>query len=443
MPLKVKVISYKGHPPAERIETSFNESGGTIGRTAERHNNHLTLPDPERYISRNHALIRYENGIYTLTDTSKDGTYINDKKARVSRDTVTLADGDRIWIGDYELSVHIFSDSIDAPQDNSRWWPEGDVWNGTAGEPGHSGQPDSSPIHDAFAPPEITNPQGQIPQDFDFRELIGSLNEPRNEASDSEDFMHTNADAAGYSGAQPKPLEPYSFEGPPASPGASPEPADNRSHTSPAISDTSFDSAAPDGEKRRQQAQGGLLQIFLQAAGINDSRSLQNEDIAELMKTIGTIFREMTQGLMTVLRGRTEVKTQLQLPVTVIKPVENNPLKFFPNVDEAIQQLLTRKQPGFVDPVKAVREGFADVMNHQLAITAGIQAAAIKLIERFDPEKIAKQFEKRVAFKKKAKSWDSYRQVYAEIAEEALEDFFGESFAQAYEAQIRQLHPKE
>ncbi|MFY9941356.1 MAG: type VI secretion system-associated FHA domain protein, partial [Desulfobacterales bacterium] len=84
----------------------------------------------------------------------------------------------------------------------------------------------------------------------------------------------------------------------------------------------------------------------------------------------------------------------------------------------------------------------ADIMNHQLAMTAGIQAAVIRLLERFDPHIFSKQNEEGVVFKRKAKSWDAYRQAYTEIASQALEDFFGEPFAQAYEEQIRKLRPK-
>jgi type VI secretion system protein ImpI/type VI secretion system protein len=150
----------------------------------------------------------------------------------------------------------------------------------------------------------------------------------------------------------------------------------------------------------------------------------------------------MVDGLMAVLRGRSELKNQLRVQATVLKPADNNPLKFYRIVDEALKQLLTKDQAGFADAMDAVREGFADIMNHQLAMTAGIQAAVIKMLDRFDPQQFAKQYEEGVVFQRKAKSWDAYRQSYIEIADKALEDFFGEAFAQAYEEQIRKLRSK-
>jgi predicted component of type VI protein secretion system len=81
-------------------------------------------------------------------------------------------------------------------------------------------------------------------------------------------------------------------------------------------------------------------------------------------------------------------------------------------------------------------------MNHQLAMTAGIQAAVIALLKRFDPQHFDRQNDNGVLFKRKAKSWDTFRRSYNEIVNEALENFFGEAFIHAYEEQIRKLRRK-
>jgi type VI secretion system protein len=446
MPLEVKVIRYKGQPPVNQLDVHLNEDGGTIGRAP---NNHLTLPDPDRFISRNHASIRYENGICTLTDTSTDGTFIHNKTTRVHRESVTLADGDHLWIGEYELSVHVLfnesipsDDAIEAPQDNPSWWPGEDLWKENQRQPARMDEPDDSPLHDAFRPPGIADeldPQGEIPQDFDFSELIGDLDKPAGKSAEPDVFWEKPAGRPDPFQAKPPPLPSDPFETRPDAPPTAPTAAPDKAPARTRPPEASIASDSPDSERIRREARREVLRIFLEAAGVTDESAVPTENIDELMKVVGIVFREMVQGLMTVLRGRTEIKTQLQLPVTIIKPVENNPLKFFPNADEAMQQLLTQKQPGYVDPVNAVREGFTDVMNHQLAITAGIQAAVINLIERFNPEKFDAQNERGALFQKKAKPWERYRQAFTQMAEEALEEFFGKSFARAYEAQIRQL----
>jgi type VI secretion system FHA domain protein len=184
---------------------------------------------------------------------------------------------------------------------------------------------------------------------------------------------------------------------------------------------------------------GNLLNEFFKAAGIEDTSFLPQEQYPELMQTLGAVFKELIDGLMTVLRARSELKSQFRVSMTVLQSVENNPLKFSPTVFEALKFLLTKDQPGFVDAVDAVREGYQDVMNHQLAITAGVQASLMSLVSRFDPQKFARKYEEGIVLQKKAKCWDAYRQAYRDVAREALENFFGEEFARAYEEQILKL----
>jgi type VI secretion system FHA domain protein len=191
--------------------------------------------------------------------------------------------------------------------------------------------------------------------------------------------------------------------------------------------------------ERSPEDYGDLLSEFFKAAGIEDSSFLTPEQYPELMRTMGTVFKELIDGLMTVLRARSELKSQFRVSMTVLQSVENNPLKFSPTVFEALKLLLATNQPGFVDAVDAVREGYQDVMNHQLAITAGVQASLMSLVSRFDPQKFARKYEEGIVLQKKAKCWDAYRQAYRDIAREALENFFGEEFARAYEEQIVKL----
>ena len=91
---------------------SFDQNGGTLGRSSE---NHFVLDDPQRFVSRNHAVISYENGLYYLTDTSTEGTFVTNKDLHLRGDRTQLADGDTLRIGDYDLMVTITGgDSGDA-----------------------------------------------------------------------------------------------------------------------------------------------------------------------------------------------------------------------------------------------------------------------------------------------------------------------------------------
>ncbi len=79
---------------------------------------------------------------------------------------------------------------------------------------------------------------------------------------------------------------------------------------------------------------------------------------------------------------------------TMIQPVQNNPLKFAPNVDEAMLLLLRRDNQAFMAPDRAVADSFEDLKAHQLAVMAGVQAAIRHLLARFEPAALEARFGK-------------------------------------------------
>ena len=67
------VMTYNG-APAEPVEASFDELGGTIGRAD---GNLMVLPDPERTISRVHAKVVYRKGNYAIEDRGSNPILVN------------------------------------------------------------------------------------------------------------------------------------------------------------------------------------------------------------------------------------------------------------------------------------------------------------------------------------------------------------------------------
>jgi type VI secretion system FHA domain protein len=183
------------------------------------------------------------------------------------------------------------------------------------------------------------------------------------------------------------------------------------------------------------------LQNFFKAAGMENVDNLQENDISELMHTLGMILRESINGLMTILRGRSELKSQLRVVMTTFKATENNPLKFSPSAETVLKTFLIDRNPGFLDAVEAIREGFEDIKNHELAVNAGVQVSLLHTLKRFDPDQFEKKLEERFVINKKARCWKEYRQAYRQLIEEALDDFFGKEFVRAYEEQMNKLRP--
>jgi pSer/pThr/pTyr-binding forkhead associated (FHA) protein len=149
MSLILKVISFKGQSIQKPMLISFDRNGGTIGRSLS---NDFVLPDPNRYISRCHAKIFFENGYYYLQDTSSSGIYLPNKNINLKMSSIILKDGDKIHIGDYELIVilqNIQSETNTSANDQSIDYPEND-------KPANLS----------------TEPTIAIPEQFDFEELL-------------------------------------------------------------------------------------------------------------------------------------------------------------------------------------------------------------------------------------------------------------------------------
>ena len=101
--LTLRIQSYRKQAPAAPVERRFDQLGGTIGRAA---GNDLELPDPGKYISRNHSKIDFADGKYTLMDLGANPSWINDRPVGAGKSAV-LEDGDRLLIGDYVLEVSV------------------------------------------------------------------------------------------------------------------------------------------------------------------------------------------------------------------------------------------------------------------------------------------------------------------------------------------------
>jgi type VI secretion system FHA domain protein len=181
-----------------------------------------------------------------------------------------------------------------------------------------------------------------------------------------------------------------------------------------------------------------LFNAFLQGAGV-ECNEIRPEQQTETLHRIGQMFRKLIDGTVAVLRSRAEFKSLCRVNMTVIRATNNNPLKFTVSTDDVLRQLLENKTNGFIASTAAIEEAFNDIMNHQLAMQAGIQASLTDLLKTFDPKIIEKQFEQGIVLQKKAKCWDKYEETYRNTVEDAVENFFGEEFVKAYEKQMNLL----
>lgn len=185
---------------------------------------------------------------------------------------------------------------------------------------------------------------------------------------------------------------------------------------------------------------------LIAAMGLDASR-LNDEQIQEISVMTGELMREIVDGMMQILRSRTSIKNEFRMNVTTIQPVENNPLKFSVGVDDALENMFIKKSNAYKKPVEAFREGFQEIGEHQVAMIAGIRHGFERMMERFNPEILEKNFNKQgkggvIPGMQKAKYWNNYNEYYkgfVDNMESSFQHLFGSDFVHAYENQLRKL----
>lgn len=99
--MRISVISFNGAPPARPLAYDFDSRGGAIGREE---GNELTLPDPERHISRVQARIEFDGASFVFVDMGANPSSVNDRPVGKGN-RVVLAGGERLAIGGYVLEA--------------------------------------------------------------------------------------------------------------------------------------------------------------------------------------------------------------------------------------------------------------------------------------------------------------------------------------------------
>ena len=194
-----------------------------------------------------------------------------------------------------------------------------------------------------------------------------------------------------------------------------------------------------------------LLQALIE--GLGTGRSLPVTQLTPgLMRLLGSLLAESVAGTIELLRTRATAKSQMRADVTAIRPRQNNPLKFSPTPEVALQHLLTPSVPGFLPARPAVRDAFRDLRAHEEAVMAAMRASVAALLQHFDPRTLESQLVRKtglgslLAGGRRAQLWDAYQALFAQLSTEAEDDFhsvYGRAFLKAYETQLAALQAAE
>lgn len=184
-----------------------------------------------------------------------------------------------------------------------------------------------------------------------------------------------------------------------------------------------------------------LKQAFLKGAGL--SADAVGNLTPELMELLGKLMTSSLQGAIDLLALRSLVKQEVKADVTVVVLRNNNPLKFFPDSQTVLTQMLRKKMPGFMEPLESMEDAFRDLRGHQKGVVAGTQASMDKVIRRLRPERIESALKPsllhNIPSQRKAALWELYCQQHHRVASDAQDHFktlFGPEFLEAYEKEV-------
>jgi type VI secretion system protein len=454
MPLRLQIISRHRQSLGERATMEFGQNGGTIGRSLE---SDWVLPDGQRYLSSRHASIDFRSGSYYIVDTSTNGVYVNDSETPVGRgNPQRLFTGDRIRLGEYEMSVEIIGedDTRETLLDDRHVDP---VVRAQRVPPPDPTRADMLPPHELTA----VGIEMMISEDAEVGQIqrIAQANADSLTLAD-DDFARTapqpGSSTAAATPAAERPFAPFEAaarrpEPPPVSaamriaqrtaPAPKPQPfsALKPQAAPPAAPAAKPTPAAPSTPAATPSATpAAALEAFFRGAGL-PPRRVDDKEAEQVLHRLGQIMREVVLGVTENLHLRAEQKTLLRVPTTTIQPQNNNPLKFSASVEEALNNLLFRDSSEYLSAVDAVRETFGDIKRHQQHLLAAVRTAVVDYVNRLDPEELESKLGRGNALlgaANKLKYWDFYKDLFQVVSQQQPGQFphqFLEELARAYE----------
>lgn len=474
MILILEIISPKT-PGAGRF--TFHEDGGSIGRDK---NNSWVLPHSK--VSGIHAAISHRSGVYYIEDRSRNGVFLNSSKNRLERGRPQpIKIGDRILIDPYEIRVSITRERGERTDETAG--------ASSAGRPASPAFGGSNPldVDDPFAPLQAGSSPLAFPemddagnQELDPLELLNlaSKRPPRRKTPRAGDLERGSLLDGHYkppavmptpsfgsdenSTSIPEDYDPLAPDEilpipsaaapPPPEPRAASRRRDERTahvpvdaigrSLPPQVSPPARESVSePEGSRAGETVNFGAV---LAGAGLNPASITP-----EVAREFGQILRVVVSGVMDVMRSRQQIKDEFRMQGTRVKRVDNNPLKFSANVEDALHNLLMKRNRAYMSPVEAFEDAFADLRHHQIAMLAGMRTAFESMRAEFDPDRLQQEFDRQLAkglVPAKLRYWDLYRERQQEAdrdPEATFRHLFGEEFARAYEEQLKALKARE
>lgn len=372
MALKLTIQSEQREQLGARASIVFGVGGGSIGRA---HDNDWVLPDPQRYLSAHHARVRFRDGVFHLMDTSTNGVFVNDRSEALGRrGSHVLRNGDRLRLGNYEITVALDLEGAEAPEAS-----------------------DVFPVR----PQGAEAAPSDIGANFNMRDLLRSDAEagPAGGGSVTEDpglLAFDKSDRSDRVRAPPRPAV-----------------------------------AARADQRTADNAAG--IEAFCRGAGI-DARALASDSHARLLHLAGLMLREALVGLKGLTLAQRDMRDRNQIEVGREDP-QRIGLTGLP-VEDLLLRLLQGHDAHQLDAVQWLRETLASTRRHDQAATRALRAALAEFLARLDPGLLLAAPPRQLSDADLAGLRERFQSI-TEMATGELPHLFRESFARHFAAEFK------
>lgn len=150
---------------------------------------------------------------------------------------------------------------------------------------------------------------------------------------------------------------------------------------------------------------------------------------AHQLGLIGALLTIFMEGLLTMQSNRRVFRSELGVANTVFASTSNNPLKYATSPTQAILQLLSPTRQGFLPARQAVQKSIDEVLEHQQSSLEIVRGLVRDLHAHLAPEILDAALPQALldglglTVGRKARLWDQYCAVFAQLCGDADDPF--------------------
>lgn len=422
MTLTLRIDNFDTLDNGAPISIDFNGKGGCIGRARSMD---WVLPDPGRHISSHHFDVTFTGGTYYLQDVSTNGTFLHAQKHRLDGKH-PIQQGDRFMVGHY-IIVAEMPVARNAP---GPAMPGVQVPGQMPGQPQVQAPPpagDDADIWGSFdAGASVVAAPVSLPPGAHMQQVQqAAAMQPPPTPSPPQPQNQPAQNQFGQGQPQP-PMQPQPMPMP--KPEAAPTPAAAGVMQPAAVPPMA---AAPSG-----QSSGDLVRAFCKGAGLNPD-DYPDVNMLELVESIGKCVSIATGDIMKILGERGKIKEEFRVGErTMRSATANNPMKFLPDAEQAVEAMFLKPRDGFLSGSDAFDNALKDIRAHQVAVIAALQPALAAVLGGISPDEVVEDVGSGVfGGSSKSKAWETFVDRWdakADAGDNGMLDVFLEAFAKAY-----------